>query len=430
VIVRARGGANTELRVNGASFTPVSSAIPTPSEWGGSGWSGSGYYGSWLSSAGEPVNVWTAVGIPGVLKAIRIVAGATASIPVRVYSGRGADKRPADASWQWKLLHDRPNDEQSSFDFWWDVAVSVETHGNAYILKDKLPDRVLNLYPVDPGVVRVERAKGTLQKLFVVRTQDGDVSFTADEVLHVRGITLKGGMDAGLSPIRLEREALGSAISRYGHEGASYANGAVIPFALRTEQPIDRRRAQDMLSVFMATHGGPHSGTPAVLGSGGDIVKLGLTMEDAQFIQSHEYGVKDIARMFNMPASILGGEQAKNVEQETTQFLSFGLRERLDRIRSAVQRDLDLFPATTGLYPEHYVDDFIRIDASTKDTVIHQQVQDGRLLIDEARADMGRPPLPNGAGEIPQITPVGGAPNPAVGAVNGNGNGNGNSADS
>jgi hypothetical protein len=44
--------------------------------------------------------------------------------------------------------------------------------------------------------------------------------------------------------------------------------------------------------------------------------------------------------------------------------------------------------------------------------VQHFRIQNGSELVDEARADNGRPPLPNGAGQIPQITPVGGAPNP------------------
>jgi hypothetical protein len=46
-------------------------------------------------------------------------------------------------------------------------------------------------------------------------------------------------------------------------------------------------------------------------------------------------------------------------------------------------------------------------------TVQHSQIQAGTLLPDEARADNGRPPLPDGLGQIPQVTPVGGAPNPA-----------------
>ena len=66
------------------------------------------------------------------------------------------------------------------------------------------------------------------------------------------------------------------------------------------------------------------------------------------------------------------------------------------------------------LYPEFRVDDLMFADPLTRAQVQHYRVQDGTELVDEARADNGRQPLPDGAGQVPQITPVGGAPNPAL----------------
>jgi hypothetical protein len=73
------------------------------------------------------------------------------------------------------------------------------------------------------------------------------------------------------------------------------------------------------------------------------------------------------------------------------------------------------------LYPEFFADEFIRVDAATKAQVRHWDVQSGVLLPDEARADVGREPLPplpddpaKEPGKVPQVTPVGGAPNPAL----------------
>jgi hypothetical protein len=121
---------------------------------------------------------------------------------------------------------------------------------------------------------------------------------------------------------------------------------------------------------------------------------------------------------------MLGAGDQLNVEQDTKRFLSFGLQSRLGRIQAAVRRDRDLFPAGTGLYPEHYTRNFIRLDAATEAEVRHKDVQSGVLLPDEARAELGLPPLPDGAGAIPQLTPVGGAPNPLTQPVGTNGTGN------
>jgi hypothetical protein len=60
--------------------------------------------------------------------------------------------------------------------------------------------------------------------------------------------------------------------------------------------------------------------------------------------------------------------------------------------------------------------------------VEHTQIQDGSKLIDEARAERGEGPLPpmpadpeQEPGKVPQLTPVGGAPNP-LSVDTGNGN--------
>jgi HK97 family phage portal protein len=133
-------------------------------------------------------------------------------------------------------------------------------------------------------------------------------------------------------------------------------------------------------------------------------------MEDAQFVEGQRFRVEDVARIFRLPRSSLNAEDQGDIEQETLRLLTFGIGPRLSRIASAVRADLDLF-GDTNLYPEHNVDGLVRTDAATKDQIYHQKVQDGRLLVDEARAEEGLPPLPDGAGQVPQLTPVGGAPN-------------------
>ena len=100
-------------------------------------------------------------------------------------------------------------------------------------------------------------------------------------------------------------------------------------------------------------------------------------------------------------------------EEDSLRFINFALLPRLRRIERAFAADADLYPEDSALYPEFHLDEFLRADAGTRAEIQHKQLQTGVLLVDEARADMGLPPLPDGMGQIPQITPVGGAPNAA-----------------
>jgi HK97 family phage portal protein len=166
------------------------------------------------------------------------------------------------------------------------------------------------------------------------------------------------------------------------------------------------------MQLWNMYHQGTHqAGQAGLLTAGAEWVKFGVPLEDAQFVESEVHAVKDVARMFSLPPSTIGGDSQGDMEQETTRLLSFGLGPRLARVQSAFRADPDFF-GSGELYPEFFVDDFIRVDAATKAEVRHKDVQSGVLLPDEARADKGLPPLPDGAGKVPQITPVGGAPNP------------------
>jgi HK97 family phage portal protein len=173
-----------------------------------------------------------------------------------------------------------------------------------------------------------------------------------------------------------------------------------------------------MLKDWNARHQGPaNKGNMAILYNGAEVKQLGMPLVDAQWIETQERSDELAARIYLGPAaSLMSGPAAGSsfkTEEETLRFMNFALRPRLARIEGAFRSDMDLF-AGTELHPEFHIDDLLRADAATRAEVQHKQVQSGVLLIDEARADEGRPPLPDGIGQIPQITPVGGAPNPAL----------------
>jgi HK97 family phage portal protein len=378
-------------------------------------------YGSWLSATGESVTVDKAAGLPAVLNAIRLISESIGSLPFRVYRGLGAQKRTQPRTWQWQLLHDTPNDEQSPFDFWQDLAASVEAYGNAYIHKLKVTRGAVDaVYVIDPSIVTVQRNRRTNEKEFHIRGgqaperreayDEADVVFTSADVLHVRGFTVRGG-DVGLSPLRVARENLAGGLARQSYANNFFRNDASPPGGLRIPEQVTREQAMTIMALWNQFHQGTsNAGAAGLLTGGAEWVRFGVPLEDAQFVEAEQFAVKDVARIFSLPPSVIGGDSQGDMEQETTRLLSFGLGPRIARIQSAFGADPDFF-GSGELYPQFHTDEFIRVDAKTKAEVRHMEIQDGSLLPDEARADQGRPPLPNGVGQIPQVTPVGGAPN-------------------
>jgi HK97 family phage portal protein len=409
MILRTRGGLDREQRQSGV-WDPETLVIPQP-------WQA----GTWYSSAGEMLSVDKAAGLPAVFSAIRLLAETTGRLPLRVYSGFRADKTTAEGSWQWRLLHDQPNDERSAFDFWQDVAACLEGHGNAFLQKAKVGGVVQALFLLNPVKVKIRRNERS-ERVYVIQTGSGQqVELGAGEVVHIRGLTLNGG-DVGLSPLQLNRETIGTAVARYRTEGNLWRNNAAPPGAIKLPEgrKVNRDEARDVVAIWMMHHGGDQAGVPAVLSGGADWVQYGIPLKDAEYVNAHNFGVEDVARIFNIPAELLSSGQVRNITEESSRrLLNFGLMPRLARIASALRADPDLFPGDSSVYPEFYVEEFVSADALTQAQIRHLKIQDGSMLIDEARAEDGRPPLKDGVGQIPQVTPVGGAPNPAAVAANG-----------
>ena len=383
-----------------------SSAIPTYTQFIGA------------TTSGVPYTLQAAVGIPTVGACIRLLAETIGSLPLCVYEGELADKRRALNAWQYDLLYEQPNPDCSAFDFHSDIAASIETTGNAFVRKFKGNGRVLAMYVLDPTQVVVKRTEGNA-KVFEYGVGGSKETLSAAQVLHIRGFTLYGG-DMGLSPIAQHRAALGASLAGQSFQGNFYANDAMPPGYIAVPGLLTRDQGRDMLQEWNARHQGPaNRGNMAILYNGAEIKQLTMPLADAQWIETQERSDELAARIYLGPAAslMMSGPNSPNVktEEETMRFLNFALRPRLARIEGAFKADLDLF-AGTELYPEFHIDDLLRADAATRAEVQHKQVQSGVLLIDEARAEEGLPPLPDGIGQIPQITPVGGAPNPALNA--------------
>jgi HK97 family phage portal protein len=368
------------------------------------------------NTSGVIYNVATALGVPTVGACVRLLAETVGSLPLCVFEGEDADKRKAEESWQYQLLYEQPNPDCSPFDFLSDIEASVETCGNAFVRKFKARGRVLAMYVLDPSTVTVKRTDGNA-KVFEIRDGRVKETLSAAQVLHVRGFAPYGG-DVGLSPIAQHREALASALAGQTFQANFYANDATPPSYISVPGMVNEQQGKQMLQSWNARHQGPaNRGNMAILFNGAELKSGGMPLVDAQWIETQTRSDELAARIYLGPAaSLLSGPAAGSAvktEEETLRFLNFALRPRLARIEGAFKADLDLF-AGTSLYPEFHIDDFLRADAATRAEVQHKQIQSGVLLADEARAEEGRPPLPNGAGQIPLITPVGGAPNPAL----------------
>ena len=378
-----------------------------------------GYAG--LRNVPSGMAVKTVQGIPALHLAARLRCEAVASLRINTWRGEGEDRKRVD-SWQATFLNDpRQNPQQDRFSFWETVEESLAYRNNAWIWKVKTPGngRLLEWYALHPDQV-TEGNRGT----WLVTTMDGYVdppgrgparySLDEDVILHIRGHGT-GGKRVAPSPIETFREALAAPVNRMRHENRMWQRGAALQMGVEFPSGVTKEKAEEWRDEFDARHAGVDGATTMVVGAGAKVQKIGMTLADAQYVDMAMLTVQDSARIMAVPDQLLMAQlkDRQQIEDQLSLWLRFGLGPELNRIEDALHADDDVFPSVgrgAGVAPRFETDDFVRGDLLTEAQIMHLRIQDGTLLPDEARAQMGLPPLPGGAGRIPQVTPVGGAP--------------------
>lgn len=121
------------------------------------------------STSGKPVNERTALQMTAVYSCVRILSEAVAGLPLHVYRyGENGSKVKALDHPLYRLLHDEPNPEMTSFNFRETLMGHLLLYGNAYaqIIRNGKGE-VIGLYPLMPTKMTVDRdSKGQIYYLY------------------------------------------------------------------------------------------------------------------------------------------------------------------------------------------------------------------------------------------------------------------------
>lgn len=360
--------------------------------------------------------------VPAIACAVRLVSETIAGFVMRTYEGRAERRQPVLDAWQADLFQD-PDQSTSSFRFWEDVLTSVELWGGAFIHKRTGRGRVVALEVIDPDYLSV-RVTATGEERIEAWSGGKRVDITR-EVIHVRGWSPNPAAAQGVGTTDLHRSSVSGALDYESFRGRYFANDATPGVVLsHPGKELTSEQRVDLLRSWMRRHAGPDKrGLPGLVWGGMTVQNLaGSSMRDAQGTELADAIVRDVAREFRIfPPALLHAAVDSNagiVSAEATadMFMRFSLQGRMRRIERAFAADADLFP-DRSLYPRFDTTEFTRGDIATMASKVHQLVQVGVQTPNEGRAEMGYPPHPDG--DVLQITPVGGAPNPTPPATQG-----------
>ncbi|MBI9042916.1 MAG: phage portal protein [Anaerolineaceae bacterium] len=301
---------------------------------------------SYSSATGLTVTPERALQITAVYAAVRILAEGLASLPLPVYKRlpNGGKERDGEHS-LYKVLHDQANEAMTAFQFKETMMGHLCLWGNAYAeIQFDGGGHVRGLWPLRPDETEIRWVNG---KLFYVTTLPKKfghkrIALSSERVFHLRGLSMDGIQ--GMSPIKMERNALGLAAATEEYGSRFFGNGAKPGGVLEHPQHLSDEAHNRVKGSWEEMHQGlENSHRVAILEEGMQYKQVGIPPEDAQFLETRKFQVSEIARIFRVPPHMLADlERAtfSNIEQQSQDFLIFTLQPWLVRWEQELKKDL------------------------------------------------------------------------------------------
>ncbi len=359
------------------------------------------------SSSGVLVNADSAMTVSAVYACVRVLAETVATLPLFIYQrttdgGKSKESRHP----LYGLLHDAPNDWQTSVEWREMMMGHLALRGNAYSYLDFAGNGYpLRLIPLHPDKVRPFWDGPNLDIIrYEITDNAGHFAvYPMERILHLRGLSSDGLM--GISPIGVARESIGLAkateeygarlFSSYGRPGGILTHPAKLT-------PEAAKRLRDS---WQASHAGlPSAHKVAVLEEGMSWHQVSMNAEDAQFLQTRQYQITEIARLFRIPPHMIGDLSRatfSNVEQQSLEFVTHTIRPWLVRWEQALSRSL--LPKADhdrGYFIEFLVDGLLRGDIASRYQAYSIGRNNGWLSANDIRRLENMNPLPDRQGDL------------------------------
>jgi len=214
----------------------------------------------------------------------------------------------------------------------------------------------------------------------------------SEDILHLRWFTPPQSL-VGISPLNQTRNLVGLSIAMDRHLAQFYGEGGTPSSVLETDQKLNLEQARVIQATWEQTN--KRHRKPAVLSDGLKWRPITTSAADMQMIESREQLIRDIARIYRIPAHLIGAtgdsQTYQNVEQASLNFLTHTIMPWLRRIEISLSRLLD-----DGTDVTFDTSVLLRTDALTRAQVNQINVEMGARTPNEVRQIEGLEPFDGG----------------------------------
>jgi HK97 family phage portal protein len=346
--------------------------------------------------SGVKISGQSALYVPAVLQAVRLISETIGSLPCKVYRETKDGKEAAKGHSAYRIVHKRANEWTGAGELRTVLTADALIHGNGFARVVRFEDgRPFELHRLKPGAVTLLEDKLTGAPVYRVQEVGGTTDYPHAEILHVPSFL-------GTSPIAFGREAIGLAAILERHGAQFFGSGARPTGIISNDKPQGGEAGAQAVGNIRKSFrewlkGG--SADPLILDAGWKYDAPAMTSTDAQFLEHRLEQVREIARIFGVPPTMLFELTRgtwSNTEQMGAQFLQLCLRPWLDRWQDAYATVLLTEDEQDTTYFEFVVDDLLRADAAARTANMTALVTNCIMTPNEVRAILNLPPLQGG----------------------------------
>ncbi|MBN2024072.1 MAG: phage portal protein [Pirellulales bacterium] len=379
------------------------------------------------SSAGVRVSRETALTLSAMWRGVNLVSRDVAKMPLFLFRRKSdEDRERAKDHPAYRLLRRKPNREMTAFIFWQTLVGHALMAGNgyAYIFRagDGSAEELIPLLPDRTWPVRINR-----RLWYMTQINEESRTLRPEDVLHVKGFSHDGIV--GYNVIGKARESVGWGLAMRKYSARFFKNGARVSGVLMTPGAMKEEAAANLLRSFNEQYASlDNAHKTLLLEEGAKYQATTVSQDDAQFLESMEFSLLDVANWLNLAPHKVGHPSRTSfasLQEENQRHLD----EAIDPWAVNIEQECDdkLLTEEEKREDTHYCEfnreALIRVDFRTKVEARSKQIMSGELSPDEARAMQNRPPRGDGLGGrywMPTNMrfadePLGGKPKPPAG---------------
>lgn len=329
------------------------------------------FLSEWNNLASVKVNSESAMRSSSIYSAVSLISGAIASCPIKIYVEKKEGKTEDKKHYLKRILGVEPWERMTGASMIETATWRMLLKGNAYILINRnLNGLVKSLQLLEENSVGVEKMSGRL-RYGVVGDDNVYKVYDQDDILHLPSPFWRGNMNGGVSFLHWAGISVGLNLAALDSAATFYQKGARIGGVLEADKNVTPEARKLLKQHFqeMRTKRVDEQ-TPLILEGGLKFKDTVMSAKDQMIVEQLRWNVTDIARLFKVPALLLGEQdksssQPGSMETVSRHFVTYCLTPHLQRFEQEFTRKL--FRGKNHKYSCHFsVEGLLRGDHKTR----------------------------------------------------------------